>query len=261
MMSFDDLMLALPVLPWLIPLILLLAALRFFRRIRLTQRRGAEGEFQVGQVLERLFRKVRHDLILPDGRGGLTQIDHLVLTPAGLLVVETKNYRGAIFGQADEATWTQVLGGKRHALQNPLRQNHAHLKALQAIGLGIPVLGRVVFTNAASFPKGLPEGVSQVHTLRDDLANLRRGRVPAAIVRAWKILLTHARTDRAARRAHRRGLRARFGLDSRARHALTLLMLAVICTGGLAWHQRFSLTSAAIQIHSAMQAGAAILRR
>ena len=31
-------------------------------------------------------------LVLRDGRGGLTQIDHLALTTDGLLVVETKNY-------------------------------------------------------------------------------------------------------------------------------------------------------------------------
>jgi hypothetical protein len=245
---------------WLIPLILVLSAFKLIQRIRFTRRRGAAGEAQVGRVLEQLFRQVRHDLILPNGRGGLTQIDHVALTPAGLLVVETKHLRGTILGQAEDATWTQALGGKRNCFQNPLRQNHAHRKAVESLRLNVPVLGRVVFTSASRFPQGLPDGVSQLHQLRDDLAHLRRGRVPAANVNAWRILLTQARTDRQARRAHRRGLRARFGWDRRARAAFVLLLLATVATGGLWWSQG-GLSVAVANVQPALFGGVAILPR
>lgn len=173
--------------------------------------RGVLGEAQVGKVLQRLFPAVLHDVILPDGRGGLTQIDHVALTPAGLLVVETKNYRGAVLGQAREDTWTQSLGGQRYSFQNPLRQNYLHLKAVEVLAGGAPVWGRVVFTQAARFPKGLPEGVSQVSTLRQDLAHARQGEIPPVVAQAWQALQRHARTDPAARRAHLDGLEARHG--------------------------------------------------
>jgi len=78
-------------LVWLLPVVLAVLALK-----RLIPRmRGAAGEARIGRTLGQLFPAVRHDVILPDGRGGWTQIDHLALTPAGLLVVESKNYRGA----------------------------------------------------------------------------------------------------------------------------------------------------------------------
>jgi hypothetical protein len=106
------------------------------------------------------------DLIVPDGRGGLTQVDHLALTAAALLVVETKNYGGLILGQARDRTWTQCIGRQRHKLQNPLRQNYSHIKAVQALAPGVPVSGLVVFTNRAQFPKGQPSGVVMLSDLR-----------------------------------------------------------------------------------------------
>ncbi|NEX19878.1 NERD domain-containing protein [Thiorhodococcus mannitoliphagus] len=213
----------------LLPLVLVVLALK-----RLVPRmRGSAGEARIGRVLEQLFSVVRHDLILPDGRGGWTQIDHLALTPAGLLVVESKAYRGLIFGRKGEATWTQVLGRRRYTFQNPLRQNFAHVQALKALGLGVPVLERVVFTNTARFPKGLPEGVSRLATLAEDLEPYREGVVSDALHQAWQQLDGAIRTDRAARRAHRAGLERRFGADDRLSPGLLLLAAAGVLVGGL----------------------------
>ncbi|WP_295406280.1 nuclease-related domain-containing protein [uncultured Thiocystis sp.] len=229
--SLLDILAQMRPLLWMMPFVLALAAVKLLA----PRLRGVAGEAQVGRALGRLFPEVRHDLILPDGRGGLTQLDHVALTPAGLLVVETKNYRGTVLGQANEATWTQLMGRQRHSFQNPLRQNHAHIKAVQALGLGVAVSGRVVFTSAARFPKGLPDGVSRVSALSDDLADWARGEVPPAVLHAWKTLLGHARTDRAARQQHLNGLQARFGSDGRPRAAIALLALSAALAGGLWW--------------------------
>jgi hypothetical protein len=40
--------------------------------------------------------------------------------PQGLLVVETKTYRGIVLGRANESTRTRVIGRERHSFQNPL---------------------------------------------------------------------------------------------------------------------------------------------
>lgn len=215
---------------WLLPLVLAVAALPL-----LTPRiRGARGEAQVGRVLARLFPAVRHDLILPDGRGGLTQVDHLALTPAGLLVVETKNYRGAILGRARERQWRQSFGRRRgNAIQNPLHQNYGHLQAVQALELGVPVIGRVVFTDDSRFPQGRPEGVSQLATLAEDLTDLRCGEVSPRLQDAWQRLQRHVRTDQAARKAHRRQLHERFGPDRKQLAAFVLLGLATLSAGWL----------------------------
>ena len=84
---------------WFIPVLLAIAALKGLFSARL---KGAAGERAVARVLNRLGEAALHDIILPDGRGGLTQIDHVVLTQAGLLVVETKNYAGQVLGQTHE---------------------------------------------------------------------------------------------------------------------------------------------------------------
>lgn len=186
---------------------------------------GRCGEARVGSALARLLPEVRNDLIVPDGRGGLTQIDHLALTPAGLLAVETKTYRGVILGQAREATWTQVIGRRRRSFQNPLRQNFAHTQALEALNPAVPVHGLVVFAGPARFPKGLPAGACHISTLPVALSVLREGPVSEELRAAWTRVLAQARTDGAARRAHLAGLRGRFdGIGSSLAWRLLLLV-------------------------------------
>lgn len=70
-----------------------------------------------------------HDLILTHG-SRTTQIDHVVLSPYGLFVVETKNLDGWIFGSETDKVWTQDLHGSKRTFQNPLHQNYGHTKAL-----------------------------------------------------------------------------------------------------------------------------------
>lgn len=70
-----------------------------------------------------------HNVIVPS-RNGTTQIDHVIVSPFGIFVVETKNYQGWIFGSADQAQWTQSIYGKKNRFQNPLRQNYRHIKCL-----------------------------------------------------------------------------------------------------------------------------------
>lgn len=61
---------------------------------------------------------------------GTTQIDHIIVSPFGIFVVETKNMEGWIFGDAKRPQWIQSLCGKKSKFQNPLHQNYRHIKAL-----------------------------------------------------------------------------------------------------------------------------------
>jgi hypothetical protein len=211
---------------WFIPVLLAITALNVLFSARL---KGAAGERAVGRVLNRLGEAALHDLILPDGRGGLTQIDHLVLTPAGLLVVETKNYAGQVLGQPQDKKWTQRLGKQSFTFQNPLRQNYLHTQALQALTPGVPIQGRVVFTDAARFPKGVPEGVSTLSTLKTDLKTWLNGRADAAELQgAWTKIKASARTDRETRKAHLAAIHAKHGRDWRRPLAWGLLAVSGI---------------------------------
>ena len=82
-----------------------------------------------------------NDVLLPT-RYGTTQIDHIVVSPYGIFVIETKNYKGWIFGHQDSEEWKQSLLGKKtlwgwsseqHKFRNPIRQNLAHFRAVRGL--------------------------------------------------------------------------------------------------------------------------------
>jgi hypothetical protein len=186
-----------------------IAMLTLLARLLLPPPRGAAGEAAVSRVLRRFCAEVADDVLLPDGRGGLTQLDHLALTGAGLLVVETKNYGGLIFGRRGEPTWTQTLGRSRHRFQNPLRQNFAHLEAVRALAAGAPVLGLVVFLDRARFARDMPEGVLRLTALPAALGPLSQSAPDARLHDAYRQVLAAAVQGTAARREHLAQVRGR----------------------------------------------------
>ncbi len=127
---------------------------------------GARGERKVHNaltaVLDENEYRVLSDLILPIA-GKTTQLDHLVLSRYGVFVIETKNMSGWIFGDAEQKKWTQVQkGGKKRSFQNPLRQNYAHVKAVEEV-LGIDkklLHSFIVFIGDAEPKTTMPENVA-----------------------------------------------------------------------------------------------------
>lgn len=77
----------------------------------------------------RQYKKI-DDVIVPNGRGGTSQIDHVVLSVFGIFVVETKNRNGLILGSENQFLWRQVRNGVAFDFQNPLLQNRSHICAL-----------------------------------------------------------------------------------------------------------------------------------
>lgn len=70
-----------------------------------------------------------HNLIIPSNNG-TSQIDHLVISPFGVFIVETKNYKGWIFGSENQRQWTQTLYKEKYRFQNPLKQTYRQKKVL-----------------------------------------------------------------------------------------------------------------------------------
>ena len=209
---------------WIVPLLIGVAALKVLLVPRL---KGMEGEALVGRVLSKRFSHVLHDIIIPDGRGGLTQLDHVVLTPSGILVVETKNYKGMIFGRERDKQWTQKLGRKSYRFMNPLRQNYLHTKALQRIVPEVPVYGQVFFAGDAKFPKGLPEGVSRIGDFRRALSTWAHGAQPSGnYLAAWEKLRARSRTDKDAKKSHLNAVREKRGRDLKTPVALAMLAVS-----------------------------------
>ena len=95
-------------------------------------------------------------------KDGTTQIDHILVSRFGVFVIETKDYKGWIFGIAQHTTWTQVLFKAKFKFQNPMLQNLRHVRAVQDLLDFLPagaVKSAVVFTGEAKFKTEVPRGV------------------------------------------------------------------------------------------------------
>lgn len=128
-----------------------------FLYLRSPSYKGAVGEARVNSSLQSNLNALEYhvltDLTLP-ARGGTTQVDHIVLSRNGIFVVETKNMSGWIFGDADQARWTQVFRRQKFQFQNPLRQNYKHIKVVQdLLGIEAQQLHNVVVFAGSAEPK------------------------------------------------------------------------------------------------------------
>jgi len=98
------------------------------------ERIGELGEHKINIQLDQLPKacKAVSDLMVrnPKSRTGFAQIDHVVVTPYGVFVIETKNYSGEIKGGREDKQWS--VGG-RFKMYNPLKQNQGHIKALDNV--------------------------------------------------------------------------------------------------------------------------------
>lgn len=99
---------------------------------RKASRKGELGEYKIQLQLNSLPSEYKHinDVMLKTSKG-LTQIDHIVISPYGIFVIETKNFAGWIFGNQQDKYWTQTFYKKKTRFYNPIRQNFGHIKALQ----------------------------------------------------------------------------------------------------------------------------------
>ena len=138
---------------------------------------GRLGERFVSRKLHKLdptHYRVLNDLMLPSqGNSSATQIDHVVISNYGIFCIETKAYKGWIFGNANQEFWTQVIYRYKERFYNPLRQNFAHTKAIEALlgpqRLKAPLVSLVAFPNAGKLKIS---GTDQVGYARDIISKI-----------------------------------------------------------------------------------------
>ncbi len=107
-------------------------------KLLLPHLKGAMGESAVKIKLNSLDKekyRIINNLVLENKQGNTktTQIDHLVVSRYGIFSVETKNYKGWIYGSEHAKKWTQNIYGNKTNFMNPILQNYAHIKAVESI--------------------------------------------------------------------------------------------------------------------------------
>lgn len=112
------------------------------------------------------------NLVIPTEKGDFTEVDHLVLSPFGIFVIEVKNYRGWIFGGEKLPQWTLQRFRSKHQFMNPLHQNYKHTEAVkQLLGLtgkeADSVQSIVAFGQHAEFKFQMPPNVMYTSQVGD----------------------------------------------------------------------------------------------
>ncbi|OLZ11998.1 nuclease-related domain-containing protein [Sulfobacillus thermosulfidooxidans] len=89
--------------------------------------RGAHGEFSVGLWLQARLPKtwvIINDVVLEYQTDEYAQIDHIVMGPPGIFLIETKAWDGAILLKKDQSFRKE--GGKWVKVSSPIQQNKTH---------------------------------------------------------------------------------------------------------------------------------------
>ncbi|MCF8568231.1 NERD domain-containing protein [Alicyclobacillus tolerans] len=182
---------------------------------------GAVGERRVEWELSRLPSEyvVLHDLLLPRRNGETSQIDHVVVSPYGIFVVESKNYHGMVYGRGNEKYWVHESGAERHQMYNPIWQNHGHIEVLRDwLGDEEPsvYVNLVVFGNGARLDIQAREKVWYVNELLDAIESYRHVRMGQdEVTQIVERLNELRRTGFGERARHRRRVKEHIGTRER----------------------------------------------
>ena len=162
----------------------------------------------------RTYRRF-HNLVVPS-KNGTTQIDHLIVSPYGLFIVETKNRKGWIFGSEDQPTWTQVLYNEKHTFQNPLRQVYRQKMVLaEFLGVQASIIHTIVyFVGDCTFKTPLPHYVRKSRLGKYIRTFRRRVLPPQDVDRVIAALNQHLAQSSLTNKDHLRSLRQRHASDT-----------------------------------------------
>lgn len=107
------------------------------------------------RALLKTIKKISHehveDVVVPDGLDGAIQIDYLLLTARGLLVLDVKDVGGVVFAGTALERWAVIDGAEQYRINNPVGPSLARVVAIKRIVPDIPVHGRIVFTQETEF--------------------------------------------------------------------------------------------------------------
>ncbi|RZJ23042.1 MAG: NERD domain-containing protein [Acinetobacter sp.] len=176
---------------WIILVFIAIGILKAFKPFI----KGKVGELAVA-VHVKLYLKdpqyiLLNDCTLPDEQSGTTQIDHILLSPFGIFVIETKNYTGWIFGGERQKMWTQKIYKNSYKFQNPLHQNYKHMKVLEDVLSDIVepeyLHSVIVFMPESEFKTAMPSNVFRGAAWTDYVKGFQDEVIPAMKLKRIKL--------------------------------------------------------------------------
>lgn len=149
-------------------IILVVALFIYLAWYNSAKQKGKRGEMRVSAILSQLSDEytILNDLVFRTEKG-TTQIDHLVVSKYGIFTIETKNYRGEIYGDDNRKEWTQLIVTEvtyakkwwktytyvtKNRFYNPVKQSVGHafrIKELLSVFPHVKIVPIVVYTGDA----------------------------------------------------------------------------------------------------------------
>ncbi len=150
--------------PWVLPLLATVVLLVIW----FVYRRFFAGGSSLQKVLADIGFQHIESLVIPSADEGEIQVDQLLLTSQGLLILEIKDVQGTVFGSDKMQDWTVIAKDRRYTFPNPQPALYDRIAAVRQIVRQVPVAGRVLFLSGAEFTKGVPSMVCDLDQLAAD---------------------------------------------------------------------------------------------
>ena len=159
--------------------------------------RKSYSQIQIEQVLKPYKQDELKNVILPDGLGGLLEIEKIFLLEQGILILRDYPISGHLFGAEKIEQWTQIVDGRSYKFTNPLHHLEHARQAIRSLIPKMPVFCHVVFTADSNFPKGKPAAVSVLPSFEQDMQRLFNSpKLPAEVrEKMWDVIKQNVRID------------------------------------------------------------------
>lgn len=125
--------------------------------------------------------RMLHNVYVPKSQSEYTEIDVLYITKKGIIVFESKNYQGWIFGDGESKYWTCTIpSGKKYQFYNPILQNKGHIKHLsKLVPENTPLFSVIAYSENCEIKK--------MSKVPNDTYMVRYSNIPLVMQRIWNL--------------------------------------------------------------------------
>ncbi len=129
---------------------------------------------QLKRMIRKISKESMADIVVPDGLDGEIQLDYLLLTAKGLLVLDIKHVSGRLYGGDNMDSWTVIKRGQRFTFTNPAGPLRERVIAIKTLLKDVPVDGRVVVLGDVKFATGVPDCVVSLARLQEEFVGMNK---------------------------------------------------------------------------------------
>ncbi len=162
-------------------ILLLLILIWLFKR-----RRSLSVELQLKSV----SRGVISNVLIDDGESGEFRLEHIILLPQEILLLDIRDLRGNVFGSDVMQDWVVIDGSRWFTFTNPQHALNDRLAALRSLLPNASVRGLIVFTERCKIAKSMPGNVIGLDALLGEMAKVTAEGpdTPSMLLDSWEKL-------------------------------------------------------------------------